>query len=41
MGMSPAQVARLEGMGTAEVEALVDTIYGLVRHGYLLAPADG
>jgi AcrR family transcriptional regulator len=24
-----------------EVEALVDTIYGLVRNGYLLAPADG
>jgi AcrR family transcriptional regulator len=24
-----------------EIEALVDTIYGLVRHGYLLAPADG
>ncbi|HEU4536082.1 MAG TPA: TetR/AcrR family transcriptional regulator [Polyangiaceae bacterium] len=25
----------------ADVDALVDTIYGIVRHGYLLAPADG
>ncbi|MCU0682973.1 MAG: TetR/AcrR family transcriptional regulator [Polyangiaceae bacterium] len=25
----------------ADVDMLVDTIYGIVRHGYLLAPADG